>query len=504
MSFFCNLVLCCIVRELETHESQKILSEVSSLDSLPDDLKSKLGDLCLLAYEGVMQNKIVFYHKDLQDFHLPSNLPSMGLLQAVEGLTLLSKSLSYNFLHLSVQELLAAYHISHIVPSKQIEVFKHMFGDTRFQGVLHYYSGFTKLANPAIQDFIFVYSHQQSSITDLLPLLHCFYEAQEPSLCSLVKFQSTRHLDSQLNPVDYSAIGYYISSLMSVSSSAASTVCLKIKSLENHRLKLLLLELSKYTCTSACAASLRMKFSELTVEGARLIASLLVKSVILSELTIQQYNIDSGVLMYLAEALQEPNCHLSRLQISYPVHVMLRHWYNNYELSDCLAFKEMCKINKSLTHLSLSGRRGFACYVFVGLQHNNTLVYLNLSSTLLVATDDTAQALTAMLRVNKTLKHLDLSFNWIFSDAGAYCVCQGLQHNTTLVYLNLNTTGITDKGAEYIVRALDSNHSLQSLDISRNPIRDGRHIAQLLERNNPLKKLVVLYKFTIIIQIFST
>ena len=141
---FCNLVLCCIARELETHETEKVLSAVLSLDDLPDNLKSKLSDLCVLAYEGVVQNKVVFYQKDLQDFHLPVNLPSLGLLQAVEGLTLLSKSLSYNFLHLSVQELLAAYRISRMDSSKQLKVFKRMmFESSRFQAVLHYYSGFT-------------------------------------------------------------------------------------------------------------------------------------------------------------------------------------------------------------------------------------------------------------------------------------------------------------------------------------------------------------------------
>ena len=51
---FCKLVLCCIVRELDTHESESDTSEVCSLDDLPDDLKSKLSDLCVLAYEGVM------------------------------------------------------------------------------------------------------------------------------------------------------------------------------------------------------------------------------------------------------------------------------------------------------------------------------------------------------------------------------------------------------------------------------------------------------------------
>ena len=169
---FYNLVVCsCIVREPETHESVKIVADFSSLDDLPDVLKSQLSDLCVLAYEGVMHDKVVFYKKDLQAFHLPTNLQSLGLLQAVEGLTLTSKSLSYNFLHLSVQELLAAYHVSQIDPSKQVEVFKELFGGSRFQAVLHYYCGFTKLGNPVVQDFISIYSRQQDILKEFY---HCY------------------------------------------------------------------------------------------------------------------------------------------------------------------------------------------------------------------------------------------------------------------------------------------------------------------------------------------
>ena len=34
-----------------------------------------------LAYEGVMQNKVIFYSKDMTSY-LPTDLPSLGLLQA--------------------------------------------------------------------------------------------------------------------------------------------------------------------------------------------------------------------------------------------------------------------------------------------------------------------------------------------------------------------------------------------------------------------------------------
>ena len=144
---------------------------------------------------------MVFYQKDLQATHIPANLPSLGILQAVEGLALYSKSLSYNFLHLSVQELLAAYHISQMNPSKQLEIFKHLSESPRFQPVLQYYSGFTKLDNSKIQSFISAQT-QNKSLFKILPFLHCFFEAHQTSLCLLVdcKLRTTITLEEWFNP----------------------------------------------------------------------------------------------------------------------------------------------------------------------------------------------------------------------------------------------------------------------------------------------------------------
>ena len=97
------------------------------------------------------------------------------------------------------------------------------------------------------------------------------------------------------------------------------------------------------------------------------------------------------------------------------------------------------------------------------------------------------KAIVCNSQVNKK-QHLDLSLNWTFSDAGAYCVCQGLKHNTSLVYLNLSCTRMTDKGAEYIAQAIEYNCSLQTLDISRNRITDNgfAFIDKSLETNTTL------------------
>ena len=318
---FCYLVLCCIVREQATHEPDKTLPEISSLDDLPDDLKSKLSNLCVLAYNGVMQDKIVFYMKDLQSSHVPINLSSLGLLQAVEGLTLYSKSLSYNFLHLSVQELLTAYNISLMGSSEQVKVFKVLFNSSRFEAVLQYYSGFTKLNNPDIQEFISTYQKGKHLLKDILPLLHCLYEAQQPSLCQLVdpRFELFIFDCGSLTPVDHLAVGYFIASILSTTTSRMPRVSLSYKiNKDQHGLKLLLRELSKYPVggvhiSGVVSRKVDLCLSGISEQGAEHIASYLKQfSAIISDLTMT--NCDEDGVLHIVEALQT-NSSLTELHL---------------------------------------------------------------------------------------------------------------------------------------------------------------------------------------------
>ena len=65
---FRDLVLCCIKHELETHQPVRVLNDVSSFEDLPPDLSEQLHNLCVLAFEGVKNNKIVFSQKELPSF----------------------------------------------------------------------------------------------------------------------------------------------------------------------------------------------------------------------------------------------------------------------------------------------------------------------------------------------------------------------------------------------------------------------------------------------------
>ena len=144
------------------------------------------------------------------------------------------------------------------------EIRKKLYLTCRYQSVLQYYCGFTKLNNPEVQKLFCSCHHTDQRLQDSLPLLHCFYEAQQPSLCQLIDLKFTTdirlNLDVTNNPSDYLAIGYFITSLLSTSSADLPPVRLLIhcsNRTDDHCLTLLLNELSKYTVENQPTASSR-------------------------------------------------------------------------------------------------------------------------------------------------------------------------------------------------------------------------------------------------------
>ena len=162
------------------------------------------------------------------------------------------------------------------------------------------------------------------------------------------------------------------------------------------------------------------------------------------------------------------------------------------------SFFNMLKMNKSLTYLDLSDYESFsldAFYIFEGLRYNTSLVNLKLCNTGITAADPdrTAASLIKMLQVNKSLTHLDLSECESLS-LGAHCIFEGLQHNTSLVNLNLCCPSITTtdpyRTATSIIKMLQVNKSLTDLDLSQiNLCLQVRCIFEGLQYNTSLISL---------------
>ena len=247
-----QLLLCCINREVTTRHSQT-LSTVSSLDDLPCDLKEQLDSICTLAYEGIMQNKVVFTQDELPSI-LPTpvqeDLPAMGVLQRVQWFSISSKTMSYNFIHLSIQELLAAYRISKMEESEQVRVFQTLLGEPRFSAVLQFYAGFTKLTNQGVRNIITGtdFTGEESSQLSLLSYMRCFFEAQvcDQSFYQQIapKLNGKVVIHVTMSPLDCMASGYFLAFVLK----NTSELCVNLNdcNIDHYSLCVLMGELSKH------------------------------------------------------------------------------------------------------------------------------------------------------------------------------------------------------------------------------------------------------------------
>ena len=240
-SIFSALIRNLIVRHLRKNGLHEEIPSLKSLDELPELIYGPFKDICELAYHGVVNDKVTF------DVEFSSGFYTLGLLQGVESFAGCGISHSYNFLHLSIQELLAACHIAtQFRSSKQTAMFEELLDQPRFNAVFGFYAAKTKLQTPGIMDVVMkimgkctVEDPQPEHKTQLVSLFRCLFEAQDPSLCQLVVEQQVRYtlsfeniirfitsglpdhisvLDlsrTSLNPMDCLAIGYFLTSIHS-------------------------------------------------------------------------------------------------------------------------------------------------------------------------------------------------------------------------------------------------------------------------------------------------
>ena len=253
---FVSVILCCIRRHLTKQAGEKgKIPNLSSLNNLPKDLKMQLKHICLLAYRGVRENKVTFSTADISSYHLPTDLSTLCLIQGVESFAIAGECKSYNFLHLSVQELLAAFHISKYPPAEQVKIFNELFEKPRFSAVFQFYAAFTKLQSEGMEDVVTRIVQRKSTLL-LLSLLRCLYEARDPSLCKFVAAQLNGELNlskESVSPLDFLSIGYFLNSVCQTTSGEFNVLLCNCR-LNGYSISLLCKELSRCSGTPAVGA----------------------------------------------------------------------------------------------------------------------------------------------------------------------------------------------------------------------------------------------------------
>ena len=253
---FVSVILCCIRRHLTKQAGEKgKIPNLSSLNNLPEDLKMQLKHICLLAYRGVRENKVTFSTADINSYHLPTDLSTLCLIQGVESFAIAGSSNHTTSLHLSVQELLAAFHISKYPPAGQVKIFNELFEEPRFAAVFQFYAAFTKLQSEGVRNVVARIVQRKRTLL-LLSLLRCLYEARDASLCKFVAAQLNGELNrskKSVSPLDCLSIGCFLNNVC-LTTSGKFKVDLSDCRLTTYSVSLLCKELSECSDTPAVGA----------------------------------------------------------------------------------------------------------------------------------------------------------------------------------------------------------------------------------------------------------
>ena len=394
-----------------------------SFANLPNGVKADFERLGKIAFRGIKEGRLIFESEEvegLEDCALLHRLPD---LKAPDQRPFEMPKAQFCFMHLTIQEFLAAKHVTDTLNEEEMQKFvSDRIGQGTWQVVLQFVAG---LLNRGAASRIFVDAlpvSTQKQPSDSVKLTSWPVESERFNAVTLCMCLNEIDVDdptlqTKLRGIDFKVADFSNCQLGLFESSSV------VNLLKRHRVIWLALNTNNL-------GPLDCKQIQL------LLASSDNNDAKLRKLNLAFNEIKDEGVEILAEALTHSDCKLKIL-------------------------------NLSLNHISNEG----VTHLAHALTHSNCkLKSLNLSDNSVNdnGVKDLAEALTHR---NCKLTNLNLSGNQVSSE-GAQHLATSLNHrNCELKRLNLSNNKIKAKGAGHLTEALsDGVCKLESLDISRNGI----------------------------------
>ena len=217
--FYKKYVLYAVKRLMKKQELDPDI--VESLEELQEDQKKAFDELCCCAYEKLKTQNTTFNRNEILKLSHSIKCEHFGFMNSYK----IADTTKHQFLHLTIQEFLAAWWITHHDDQKVL--FREHFNGTHFRMTLRFVAGLTELRDDSYQEYfskevdlqcirkpLFGFeSHQYSLIhqnpqllcddirnklfwikyplhepyydTDSIHLLHLIYESQNQVLCQI-------------------------------------------------------------------------------------------------------------------------------------------------------------------------------------------------------------------------------------------------------------------------------------------------------------------------------
>ena len=481
------LCLNLMLRDINRHNySDTEVEYLYSFDDLPKGTSKHFLNLCLIAYQGRVDDRIIFATRDIKAYGIDtSKIIGLGLLVIAPSTSVYGREKSYNFLHLTLQEFCAAFYISKLSSQEQLECFNQFKFTENFRMIWRFFSGITGLRNIDLlynilpTKLTLVSSRYRGRRT--IELIHRVHEAQNDDVCQLVG----SYLDGkiflfgykQLDVIDCTAVGYLLEQYRGEVKLINCRYCY----IDDDCFRILVNSLLSHSGNYSSHLQLDFKNHYLTKDkSCSLIASLLSANIPIVSLDMGEgYRL--GIDAILCNSLHHINMlkelHLRSAGLQ-PEHMQLlgQSLSNNNTLSvldistNSNIGPDGCQHLANVRNISLSelmmGRCGVgvdgADHIGKMLLHNKSITSIGLKNNNIK--DDGVNILVEHLITNTTLKHLDLQNNDITSIGAGHLSKLFTCNPCTVNNIILTDNPLGDEGVDLILQSVTAPMELVGLD----------------------------------------
>ena len=462
-----------------SHSSAELDTYVhTKFDELQPENKMVFKPLGEIAFNGIKESRLIFGSsevKGLENCGLLHQLPDKPGATPIEP-----REEQFCFLHLTIQEFLAAKHLTDTMNDKQLRKFvANHIKDGKWHVVMQFVAGLLGDRTEPPTDMF----------TDLLPesteekkewrLTMMVDEDSEPRTLTCWPAEKDKHLavnicaclnemlkvddsakvknsgvQAKLGKIGFNAVDFSSCSLAPVDCAAiahvlqhvdAGILCMDLH--DNNIGDLGCTEIQKFIVNSDHSKSnykldsLNLAANDITDAGVKHLAEALTNNnckINTLNLSFNHSITDAGV-KHLAEALTNNNCKINTLNLSF-----------NHSITDA-----------GVKHLAEA------------LANNNCKINtLNLSSNYSITDAGVKHLAEALTNNNCKINTLNLSSNYSITDAGVKHLAEALTNNNCKIKtLDLSSNDITDAGVKYLAKALKHNNfKLTFLNLSLNEI----------------------------------
>jgi len=186
----CSHFICLTICRHIAKYGQPLTNTITDLNSLPEPYSKIVQQLAKLSLDALNSNRLVFTSDEIKrispDILTTSRtINGFGLMQAVQHFGLTGKTMTFNFLHVTIQEYLAAYYvITYLKPNEELNLLQDKFWNSLHANMFFIYVTLTKGQRPSFKCFLsggdgktIISNEFLGCPLKRLRLFRCFHEA---------------------------------------------------------------------------------------------------------------------------------------------------------------------------------------------------------------------------------------------------------------------------------------------------------------------------------------